>query len=1240
MEKNEIGRAEDCLAGGGEMGALMRSTNWSKTPLGPVASWPQSLRTSVSIMLASGFAIVVAWGPEFIFLYNDRYRPVLGTKKHPRALGTAAAQIFPEVWDFIGPLFEKTRAGETVAVDDLLIPLDRFGYLEECFFTLSYSPIRDESGGVGGMLAIVAETTERVQGDRRMRTLRDLAAIAPRAQTADEACENAARSLGQNPTDVPFALVYLQDDDGARLVSRTGIDDARREWSLAEAARAGRPVVVRELELPGGAYPEPTRAAIVLPLTRPGSEHPYGFLVAGICPRRELDDEYQGFFELAAEHVATAITNALSHEAERKRAEALAEIDRAKTTFFGNVSHEFRTPLTLMLAPIEELLARPDPPPEAALIHRNALRLLKLVNTLLDFSRIEAGRAQAAYEPTDLAALTRDIASSFRAATDRAGLALSIECDALGEPVFVDRDMWEKIVLNLLSNAFKFTFEGSIRVRLRAARERVELDVVDTGTGVAEAELPRLFERFHRIEGARSRSFEGSGIGLALVSELVRMHGGAVRVTSRVGRGTTFTIELPRGSAHLPADRVRGERSLESTALGAAPFVEEALRWLPEADTSPATFGAAAKVPRALPSGPRASVVVVDDNADMRAYLARVLAACGDVRTFADGEEALAAIVDAAPDVVVTDVMMPKLDGYGLLRALRADARTRTIPVVLLSARAGEEARIEGAASGADDYVVKPFSARELVARVSAQIELARVRGLVTAERDVLQQFLLNAPAAFAVVRGPAHVYELVNPHYAHLVGRDADALLGRSVRDALPELGTQGVWDLLDRVRATGERYVAVEFPMEIGCPGEGRPALGYFNWVAEPLAGEDGTAERILIFAVEITDQVVARGKAERLAAELEQANRAKDEFLAMLGHELRNPLAPIATAAKLLEQRRDPTLVRELGVIRRQVEHLERLVDDLLDIARITRGKVDLRRERVDLGDIVQKAIEITSPLFDRNRHRLEAAVAAGLEVEADAARLVQVVSNLLTNAAKYTPPGGRITVSAAREGDGVVLRVRDDGVGISPELLPRVFELFAQGEQSIERASGGLGLGLAIVRSLVHLHGGEVSARSEGAGRGSEFQVRLPALAALPRASAPPPAPKTPDGGAMRVLIVDDNADAAEMLSLFLGGLGYDARVAPDGPSALEIAPAFAPEVVLLDLGLPVMDGFEVARRLRGMRETRRSFIAAVTGYGQAEDRARTAAAGFDAHLTKPLDLDALPKQLAARRAPAS
>ena len=811
---------EDCLAGGGEMGALMRSTNWSRTVFGPVADWPQSLRTALSMMLESQFAMVVAWGPEFRFFYNDRYRPILGTK-HPAALGTPGAEIFPEVWAVVGPEFERVRRGEAFAIDDWLLPLERNGYLENCWFTLSYSPIRDETGGVGGLLAVVAETTGRVEGERRLATLRELARRASDAKTPDQACVNAAHVLDANAIDVPFGLIYLLDREGTigRRICGIGIasdhpanvetvalaSTADDPWCLAEVVRTGRTIVLSDLSrrlgpLPGGPYDEQTHTAILLPLTRPGLDHAYGVLVAGVSPRRALDDRYRDFFELTADHVATAISNAVSLEEARRRADALAEIDRAKTAFFSNVSHEFRTPLTLMLGPAEELLAevhgRLTGPQRAQvdILHRNAGRLLKLVNTLLDFSRIEAGRAQASYTRTDVAALTRELAGGFRSAIEHAGLRFEVVCDPIDEPVYVDRDMWEKIVLNLLSNALKFTLEGSVSVELRQREHRVELTVRDTGVGIAVAELPHVFERFHRVEGVRSRTHEGSGIGLALTCELVRLHGGTITVTSRVDEGSVFVVQLPTGRAHLPQDRVEAGRPLASAAVGAGPFIEEALRWLPQAPERGAAAAQTSSVPppgAPAPIGTRERILVVDDNADMRDYLCQLLQGWS-VETAADGTSALIAARADPPDLVVTDVMMPGLDGFELLRALKEDQRTQAVPVLMLSARAGEEERVSGLGAGADDYVTKPFSARELNARVRSLLSLSRARREAELQKQHLRSLFMQAPTPIVILKGPNHVIELANPLTCRVWGRAEADVIGRPLLQALPELADQ----------------------------------------------------------------------------------------------------------------------------------------------------------------------------------------------------------------------------------------------------------------------------------------------------------------------------------------------------------------------------------------------------------------------------------------------------------------
>lgn len=409
----------------------------------------------------------------------------------------------------------------------------------------------------------------------------------------------------------------------------------------------------------------------------------------------------------------------------------LGELDAAKTAFFSTVSHEFRTPLTLILGPLENALGRNPPglaPDELESLHRNALRLLRLVNSLLDFSRLEAGRLDLSFAATDLALLTAGLAGAFHSLMQDVGLRLVVECPRLPEAVYVDEQQWEKIVLNLVSNAFKFTFEGEVRVALSWHGDHVELSVRDTGTGIPERELPRMFERFHRVEGARGRSHEGSGIGLSLVHELARLHGGSVRVTSALGRGSEFVVSIPTGAAHLPPGSIveaARERADDATVRGQ---VLEAKQWLRSLD-QPASAGAEPLRPLSSPPpGPRKRVLVADDNADMREYIRRLLSASCEVTLVGDGHAALAAARANPPDLVLSDIMMPGMDGTALLAALRAEPRTNAVPVILISARAGEEARLEVIETGADDYLVKPFAARELLARVRTHLEMADVR--------------------------------------------------------------------------------------------------------------------------------------------------------------------------------------------------------------------------------------------------------------------------------------------------------------------------------------------------------------------------------------------------------------------------------------------------------------------------------------------------------------------------------
>ncbi|MEV4639684.1 ATP-binding protein [Actinoplanes sp. NPDC049548] len=729
---------DDVFAGGGDTGGLMARLDWSRTPLGPVAGWPQSLRSAVRIVLSSRYPMLLLWGPEYTQLYNDAYSALIGDQ-HPAALGGDVRVTLEAGWDVLEPLITEAMAtGVASWVPALQLMLERAGYREEAYFSVSHAPARDDSGRTVGVLTVCSEVTEQVVGERRLRLLRDLPVRGVQGDGVGGTYLQLAAAIGDHPLDVPFAAIYLREGGVLRRVAGAGVDAAGREvaallpevlapdavtagWDLTAGLRdTVRLDVPESLEVTGGPWALPVREAVAVPLPSADRAQPLGVLLAGISPSRALDDAYRSFFHLLAQQVSVAVRNALAYEEERRRAETLAELDRVKTAFFTNVSHEFRTPLTLMLGPLTDALADPGEPlgdrqrDRVDTARRNATRLLTLVNNLMTFSSLEAGRAGNTPRDVDLGRLTAELAGVFRSAVERAALRLVVDCPPLPAPTTVDPANWETIVTNLLSNALKFTFVGEIRVTLDSDDQQIRLRVSDTGIGIAPQELPHLFDRFHRVQGVQARSHEGSGVGLALVRELTRLLGGDVTVTSTPGSGTTFSVVLP-WTAVTPAGA--------SPDPGASPggtaraLAEEALGWLPDVPPAPADEPG------------RVRIVVADDNSDMRGYLTRLLTAEGwQVEAVGDGEAALEAIRRRPPSLLLTDVMMPRLDGFALLRALRQEDATLTLPVIMLSARAGGEAGVEGLDAGADDYVVKPFTAAQLIARVRGALHRDRLR--------------------------------------------------------------------------------------------------------------------------------------------------------------------------------------------------------------------------------------------------------------------------------------------------------------------------------------------------------------------------------------------------------------------------------------------------------------------------------------------------------------------------------
>ncbi len=1076
----------DFLRGGGEMGAMIRAFDWSKTPVGPVHQWPQSLQTALSILLGSGYPMFIAWGPEFIQFYNDGYRPILGSTKHPAALGQPTPECFHEIWDFIGPMFHRAREeGEATTLVDQLLPLDRNGYVEECYFTFSYSAIREQSGQGGGVLVTVIETTARVLGERRLRTLRDLAARSIEAKDSQSACAAAAQTLASNPHDVACSAIYLFDK-GRSSAILAGFSGPAPEARIKPGNPEIQQILAGDLAftipyggLACGVWPEPVQLAEVVAIPVPGHAEPAGFLRLGISPRKAFDEEYASFFQKVAGHIGSAIAEAEAFEAERKRAEMLAELDRAKTVFFSNVSHEFRTPLTLLLGPVEEILARPGDTlscgrEELDVVHRNALRLLRLVNSLLDFSRIGAGRIRAHYEPTDLAVFTTDLAGMFRSAMEKAGLEFTVDCPPLPEPLYVDRPMWENIVLNLLSNAYKFTLEGGVRVSLGTGNGAAILRVADTGTGIPEDELPRLFERFHRVEGARGRSFEGTGIGLALVNELVHLHGGNIDVESAVDRGTTFSVAIPFGRDHLPAEKV-------AETAGAATVTPRAI-----ADGNLLSLPDSSLPAAASPNQSSGRILLADDNPDMRDYVSRILQASYEVHAVANGHEALKAATEAPPDLLISDVMMPGMDGFELLRQMRANPASATVPVILLSARAGDDSRVEGLDAGADDYLVKPFTASELLARVRSHIGMARRREAADhVLRESEQRFRLLADAA------PVLIWQSDRQGRRDYFNRPWIEFTGRSLESELGDGWLSGVHpDDRQRLVEVFHHALEVREPFRI----EYRLIRhdGQYRWILDhgvPRFTGSGELAGFIGSCVDITERKVMEDS-------LRAANRDLEQFAYAASHDLQEPLRNISNYSQLLVRRyqqvQDDDVQSFVDCIVDGAKRMQALLRDLLSFTNISRARespaalIDAEEVLGEVIDSLEMAIEESGGVVGHD---------ALPKLRVERVHLLELLQNLISNALKYRgeePP--QVHVGAERTGGEWIFCVFDNGIGIDPRYAKTIFGLF-------KRLHGrdkypGTGLGLAICSKVVERYGGRIWVESQP-GEGSRFYFTLPA-----------------------------------------------------------------------------------------------------------------------------------------------
>lgn len=905
---------------GGEMGRLFAGFDWAAHRLGPPEQWPTEVRAAVAVVLTSRFPIVLWLGRDELFVvYNDAYIQILG-EKHPAALGRPGREVWWDIWEPISPMLASVIAtGEATWSFDLMLPMMTGGRRRERYFTFTYSPLIGAAGDIHGIFCPSFETTERVLSERRLHALNAVAAATVGTRTIADAVAAAVAACADQSADLPFVATYLGGGDGtaitlagatpAVLPVLPGTLDTLTDWRPGTGSRQ-EPLIIDDLPavLPGVETTlgdDCPRQALVLPL---GDGAPAGALLIGANPLCPLDNQYRGFCQLLADQLSSAMASAVSYERERQRADALAELDRAKTTFLTNVSHEFRTPLTLLTGPLDDALAQAGA--DALLsqrlrtARRNAGRLLRLVDSLLDFSRIEAGRAAPNLVCVDIGALTAHIAASFTELCDRAGLELVVDCDPV--PVEVDPEMWETILLNLLSNAVKYTLTGGISVAVHEDGDQCRITVRDSGIGIAADDLGRLGERFFRAVNAHGRSVEGTGIGLALVRGLVELQQGSLRIDSEVDRGTTVTILLPRSAAGTPIDH-------SPSGLLDNPYVVEASQWLatvsaPPTDTAPAADG-------------RELVLIADDNADMRAHLDRVLSPHWRTVLVADGEAALRSARQLRPAAIVTDAMMPRLDGFDFVAAVRADPELAATPVLMLSARAGAEAISEGYAGGADDYLPKPFRSQELVDRVAARLSAAERERAGQHQRDTEMRLAADHAQLVAALQS------------ADSVGGVLTALLD-SPRTAADAAGA-----LIGVLDTEGQR---VHFEFAGGFPTEFRDRY-HVAELGAPVAGADvvSTGEPMII-----TDTFALPPRYQQSARDTAGVVRAG------VLHPLRGPTGRVIGVVGLLWSTPRTFDDAELDWFRRTAEATGSAVDRIRHAAREHQIAVDFQEHLLEL------------------------------------------------------------------------------------------------------------------------------------------------------------------------------------------------------------------------------------------------------------------------------------------------
>ncbi|PRP88229.1 response regulator receiver ATP-binding protein [Planoprotostelium fungivorum] len=815
----------------GETGRMMIEYPWHETSIGPRDTWPVAYHSAIDSMLTSQWASSLMLGSDLLVVYNDHYRSVMG-QKHPQKYAHPAEHVWQEIWPTIGPMLKGVMTdGKPNLSEDVMLPLNSGdgGSTKERYLSWCFSPLLN-GNEITAVLITVYETTSYVFNHGDTHVLKELSQL--QQKTRNDAINNSMQIMSQYSC-IPFNLFYCINRSGDHLVltgnytSSIGKSLCHRKislgdpkWSLTNAVReVFKTSQMKILDLNEGDQPitaEPHSRRIQQVLILPMGK--LGVIMIGINPWRELDHHYSVFLQSIGSQITTVLVQIKNREEEAKRVKAMAELDREKTAFFSNMSHEFRTPLTLMLGPLDDLLQLDRNTPilhvedSLQLIRRNSGRLLKLVNNLLNFTRIETGRMQLNMQPTNLCGAVMDFVSIFRSACEKSGLELIVNKSEREEIIAADINIWETIVYNLMSNALKYTMSGSITVNIQQDDREFTFGVTDTGVGISQEDQKKVFERFYRVAHAAGRSHEGSGIGLSLVRELVELHKGKASLTSLPGRGSTFSVTIPCTlSPHAPSPLLSHADNQHADIDLMLPS---------DSSSSKGDHSSQAHSSRGddISNDILPRILVVDDNSDMRGYLCKLLTGIGRMETARNGQEALDACKPGTiqPDLILSDVMMPIVDGLELLQRLRANVHTENIPIILITARTGEDSRHLGLGLGADDYMLKPFSALDLKARVISKLKLNEMRK-ESNRRELLRLqaekvnhskdlFIASLSHEMRTPLAPIllMIQDILLDHTLSTTNRDTLNLMNKNIKTEI-----QLIDDLLDVTKTTKDKMV-----------------------------------------------------------------------------------------------------------------------------------------------------------------------------------------------------------------------------------------------------------------------------------------------------------------------------------------------------------------------------------------------------------------------------------------------